>query len=192
MHGCIIWRFKPRIAIPLFPVEFRGFGIEARRLIPQSPFSGKAPPCGPRPLRLICNFRWTPSLEDRVTDTPCHPKQDHVSSSPKRHEPHVPAHTHIIPSRTATLPQASTLRSAEGRPHLLCAILVPSLWRNHYVAATKRGFAAGTEGHKIHISVESSRCQKHPSPRPPPLRRPKLIRPGSLDGPGRRLGTPPQ
>lgn len=31
-----------------------------------------------------------------------------------------------------------------------------------------------------------------PSPGPPPSRRPKLIRPGSREGPGRRLGTPPR
>ena len=72
MHGCIIWRCKPCVGIQRFPVGFSVFGIEARRLAPQSPFSGKASPCGPRPLRLICNFRWTPSHEDRVTDTPYH------------------------------------------------------------------------------------------------------------------------
>ena len=72
MHGCIIWRCKPCVGIRRFPVGFSVFGIEARRLTPQSPFSGKASPCGPRPLRLICNFRWTPSHEDRVTDTPYH------------------------------------------------------------------------------------------------------------------------
>ena len=58
MHGCIIWHCKPRVAIPRFPVGFSVFRIEARRLARESPFSGKASPCGPRPLRLICNFRW--------------------------------------------------------------------------------------------------------------------------------------
>ena len=51
-------------------------GVLARSAVRSSlptrkrPFSGMAPPCGPRPLRLICNFRWTPSLEDRVTGSP--------------------------------------------------------------------------------------------------------------------------
>ena len=72
MHGCIIWRCKPTAAKLRFHWIFRTLPQWMPIPTLQWPFSGKASPCGPRPLRLICNFRWTPSHEDRVTDTPYH------------------------------------------------------------------------------------------------------------------------
>ena len=47
--------------------RFRKIVLSAVFLLGNPPFQDIAPPGEPRPPRLICNFRWTPSLEDHVT-----------------------------------------------------------------------------------------------------------------------------
>ena len=66
MDTCSIWCCKHKLRKTRFYRVFWATRLSRNCSRPKRPFSGKAPPCGPRPLRLICNFRWTPSHEDRV------------------------------------------------------------------------------------------------------------------------------
>src|SRR5574344_375244 len=74
MHGCIIWHCKPTAAKARFHWIFRVLLQQVPISTPKWLFSGKAPPCEPRPLCLICNSRWTPSREDHVTGSPLTPR----------------------------------------------------------------------------------------------------------------------
>ena len=192
MHGCIIWRCKPTAAKARFHWIFRVLLQRVPISTPKWPFPGKAPPCEPRPLCLICNSRWTPSREDRVTDTPYHVRAGTgLIISMKTRAP-CSCSTRILyhPVRQ----RCHGVRSAICRRQTSSSLCHPCapLWRNHYILATKRGFAAGTERHKVLISGNKHQMPKTTLPQTPTPRRPKLIRPGSPEGPGRRLGTPPQ